>query len=149
MHFRITFFRSWLLIELSIELKRRWVNSCWYEDELFWTKMLVKKWSYSLECSSFLPLPSKWLFLPFKTFNFSLVYWISSTSHSTVSILSNTTLPLLRAKTEFVVQWILVYLLISFYDTDNAVVDAFKLILLIYNNFSIVKKVVNKIERVK
>ena len=32
---------------------------------------------------------------------------------------------------------------------DNAVVDAFKLILLIYNNFSIVKKVVNKIERVK
>ena len=34
-------------------------------------------------------------------------------------------------------------------DFDNAVVDAFKLILLIYNNFSIVKKVVNKIERVK
>ena len=33
--------------------------------------------------------------------------------------------------------------------TDNAVVDAFKLILLIYNNFSIVKKVVNKIVRVK
>jgi len=32
---------------------------------------------------------------------------------------------------------------------DNVVVDAFKLILLIYNNFSIVKKVVNKIERVK
>jgi len=32
---------------------------------------------------------------------------------------------------------------------DNAVVDAIKLILLIYNNFSIVKKVVNKIERVK
>ena len=32
---------------------------------------------------------------------------------------------------------------------DNAVIDAFKLILLIYNNFSIVKKVVNKIERVK
>jgi len=32
---------------------------------------------------------------------------------------------------------------------DNAVVDAFKLILLIYNNFSIVKKVVNKIVRVK
>jgi len=33
--------------------------------------------------------------------------------------------------------------------TDIAVVDAFKLILLIYNNFSIVKKVVNKIVRVK
>ena len=33
--------------------------------------------------------------------------------------------------------------------SDNAVVDAFKLILLIYNNFSIVKKVVNKIVRVK
>jgi len=32
---------------------------------------------------------------------------------------------------------------------DNTVVDAIKLILLIYNNFSIVKKVVNKIERVK
>ena len=32
---------------------------------------------------------------------------------------------------------------------DNVVVDAIKLILLIYNNFSIVKKVVNKIERVK
>jgi len=32
---------------------------------------------------------------------------------------------------------------------DNAVVDAIKLILLIYNNFSIVKKVVNQIERVK
>jgi len=32
---------------------------------------------------------------------------------------------------------------------DNAVVDAIKLILLIFNNFSIVKKVVNKIERVK
>jgi len=32
---------------------------------------------------------------------------------------------------------------------DNAVVDVIKLILLIYNNFSIVKKVVNKIERVK
>ena len=32
---------------------------------------------------------------------------------------------------------------------DNAVVDAIKLILLIYNNFSIVKKVVNKIVRVK
>jgi len=32
---------------------------------------------------------------------------------------------------------------------DNAVVDAFKLILLNYNHFSIVKKVVNKIERVK
>jgi len=32
---------------------------------------------------------------------------------------------------------------------DNAVVDAIKLILLIYNNFSIIKKVVNKIERVK
>jgi len=33
--------------------------------------------------------------------------------------------------------------------TDNAVVDAIKLILLIYNNFSIVKKVVNKIVRVE
>ena len=33
--------------------------------------------------------------------------------------------------------------------SDNAVVDAFKLILFIYNNFSIVKKVVNKIVRVK
>jgi len=32
---------------------------------------------------------------------------------------------------------------------DNAVVDAIKLILLIYNNFSIVKIIVNKIERVK
>jgi len=32
---------------------------------------------------------------------------------------------------------------------DNAIVDAFKLKLLIYNNSSIVKKVVNKIERVK
>jgi len=32
---------------------------------------------------------------------------------------------------------------------DNTVVDAIKLILPIYNNFSIVKKVVNKIERVK
>jgi len=32
---------------------------------------------------------------------------------------------------------------------DIVVVDAFKLRLLIYNNFSIVKKVVNKIERVK
>jgi len=32
---------------------------------------------------------------------------------------------------------------------DNAVIDAIKLILFIYNNFSIVKKVVNKIERVK
>jgi len=32
---------------------------------------------------------------------------------------------------------------------DNVVVDAIKLLLLIYNNFSIVKKVVNKIERVK
>ena len=32
---------------------------------------------------------------------------------------------------------------------DNVVVDAIKLILLIYNNFSIVKKVVNKIVRVK
>ena len=32
---------------------------------------------------------------------------------------------------------------------NNAVVDAIKLILLIYNNFSIVKKVVNKIVRVK
>jgi len=32
---------------------------------------------------------------------------------------------------------------------DNAVIDAIKLILLIYNNFSIIKKVVNKIERVK
>ena len=38
---------------------------------------------------------------------------------------------------------------IIFIDTDNAVVDAIKLILLIYNNFSIVKKVVNKIVRVK
>ena len=34
-------------------------------------------------------------------------------------------------------------------DTDNVIVDAVKLILLSYNNFSIVKKVVNKIERVK
>ena len=33
--------------------------------------------------------------------------------------------------------------------SDNAVVDAIKLILLIYNNFSIIKKVVNKIERVR
>jgi len=32
---------------------------------------------------------------------------------------------------------------------DNVVVDAIKLILLIYNNFSIVKKVVSKIEKVK
>jgi len=32
---------------------------------------------------------------------------------------------------------------------DNVVVDAIKLILLIYNNCGIVKKVVNKIERVK
>jgi len=32
---------------------------------------------------------------------------------------------------------------------DNTVVDAIKLILLFYNNFSIVKKVVNKIDRVK
>ena len=32
---------------------------------------------------------------------------------------------------------------------DNAIVDAIKLILLIYNNFSIVKKVVNKIVRLK
>jgi len=32
---------------------------------------------------------------------------------------------------------------------DNAVVDAFKLILLNYSNFSIAKIVVNKIERVK
>jgi len=32
---------------------------------------------------------------------------------------------------------------------DNAVIDAIKLILPIYNNFSIVKKVDNKIERVK
>jgi len=32
---------------------------------------------------------------------------------------------------------------------DNTVVDAIKLILLIYNNFNIDKKVVNKIERVK
>jgi len=31
------------------------------------------------------------------------------------------------------------------YVSDNAVVDAIKLILLIYNNFSIVNKVVNKI----
>jgi len=35
------------------------------------------------------------------------------------------------------------------YLIDNVVVDAFKLILLIYNNFSIVKIVVNIIERVK
>jgi len=33
--------------------------------------------------------------------------------------------------------------------SDKIVVDAIKLILLIYNNFSIVKKIVNKIERVK
>jgi len=33
--------------------------------------------------------------------------------------------------------------------SDNAVVDAIKLILLIYNNFSIVKKIDNKIEKVK
>jgi len=33
--------------------------------------------------------------------------------------------------------------------TDNAVVDAIKLILLFHTNFSIVKKVVNKIEMVK
>ena len=32
---------------------------------------------------------------------------------------------------------------------DNVVIDAIKLILLSYNNFSIAKKVVNKIERVK
>ena len=32
---------------------------------------------------------------------------------------------------------------------DNVVVDMIKLILLFYNNFSIVKKIVNKIERVK
>ena len=32
---------------------------------------------------------------------------------------------------------------------DTVVADAIKLILLIYNNFSIVKKVVNKIVRVK
>jgi len=32
---------------------------------------------------------------------------------------------------------------------DNVVVNAIKLILLIYNIFSIVKKVANKIERVK
>jgi len=32
---------------------------------------------------------------------------------------------------------------------DNVAVDVTKLILLIYNNFSIVKKVANKIERVK
>jgi len=31
---------------------------------------------------------------------------------------------------------------------DNAVVDAIKLILLFYNNLSIVKKVIKKIERV-
>jgi len=31
---------------------------------------------------------------------------------------------------------------------DNAIVDTIKLILLIYNNSSIVKKIVNKIERV-
>jgi len=34
-------------------------------------------------------------------------------------------------------------------ESDIAVVDAIKLILVIYNNFSIVKKVVNKIVRVK
>jgi len=33
--------------------------------------------------------------------------------------------------------------------SDNIVVDAIKLILLIYNNFNIVKRVVNKIEMVK
>jgi len=33
--------------------------------------------------------------------------------------------------------------------SDNAVVDAIKLILLNYSNVSIVKRVVNKIERVK
>jgi len=33
--------------------------------------------------------------------------------------------------------------------TDNAVVDAFKLILLNYSNFSIAKIIVKKIERVK
>jgi len=32
---------------------------------------------------------------------------------------------------------------------DNVVFDAFKLILLNYNNFSIAKIIVNKIERVK
>jgi len=32
---------------------------------------------------------------------------------------------------------------------DNAIVDAIKLILLIYNNFIIVKIVVNVIERIK
>jgi len=32
---------------------------------------------------------------------------------------------------------------------DNVAVDTIKLILLIYNNFSIVKKVANKIERIK
>jgi len=32
---------------------------------------------------------------------------------------------------------------------DNIVVDVIKLILLIYNNFNIVKKVVNEIEKVK
>jgi len=42
--------------------------------------------------------------------------------------------------------WELSY--IKFFVPDNAVVDAIKLIL-IYNNFSIVKKVVNKIVRVK
>jgi len=41
---------------------------------------------------------------------------------------------------------ILRYVLV-FLSNDNAVVDAIKLILLIYNNFSIVKKVVNKIVR--
>ena len=43
----------------------------------------------------------------------------------------------------------IIYCYISRWGTDNAVVDAIKLILLIYNNFSIIKKVVNKIERVK
>ena len=36
-----------------------------------------------------------------------------------------------------------------FIPCDNVVVDAFKLILLILKNLSIVKKVVNKIDRVK
>jgi len=37
----------------------------------------------------------------------------------------------------------------SMFGTDNAVVDAIKLILLNYSNFSIAKIVVKKIERVK
>jgi len=33
--------------------------------------------------------------------------------------------------------------------SDNVIVDTIKLILLIYNNFNVVKKLANKIERVK